>query len=105
MGVGDCSEAHREKLPEQWEERKSEYAAEMKWLQRLDSGRWLPLVPEVGDRLMVIPLKPEVQVLSAEEDVPLGTVKGSSNAVESSKLVVELIKMKNYVYLRRTREQ
>jgi hypothetical protein len=44
-------------------------------------------------------------VLSAEEDVPLGTVKGSNEAVESSKLVVELIKMKNYIYLILTREQ
>ena len=35
----------------------------------------------------------------------MGTVKGSNKAVESSKLVDELIKMKNYVYLILTREQ
>ena len=44
-------------------------------------------------------------MLSAKEDVPLGTVKGSNKAVESSKLIDELIKMKNYVYLILTREQ
>ncbi len=43
-------------------------------------------------------------MLSAEEDVPLGTVKGNNNAVESSTLVVELIKMKNYVYLMLAKE-
>ena len=43
-------------------------------------------------------------MLSAEEDVPLGTVKGRNESVESSKLIDELIGNEYYVYLILTKE-